>query len=295
MSTDAEDTEDAGEVARAEDATQAEDDAGAKPEGGPPAERPGGSSLAIVAWGLSLYAGCRAIDIFLEAQALAAAVGQAVLVEWGSARLGVSWSEPSRATTTAAIARRALLGAAIGAGMAATLFAILVASKGVTTETVTQVEPSVLAIGFITAALHAWRDELLLHGITLRALEGASIGAPGRVLACGITSAGAALGRSDATARTVFAAFLLGIVLGALWVRDRGAWQPWAAHAAFRWTTGTVLAGGLVHSRLATNAWAGGSDGVLGGTAATIALVPVALLAMVWAVRRISPRSARVG
>jgi hypothetical protein len=115
------------------------------------------------------------------------------------------------------------------------------------------------------------------------------------MVACGVTSAGAALGRADATARSVFSAALLGVIFGALWVRDRGAWQPWAAHAGFRFATATLLSGGVVHSRLAENDWAGGVVGMLGGTAAAVALAPLAAAALVWTGRRISPPSAPMG
>ena len=153
-----------------------------------------------------------------------------------------------------------------------------------------------LAIGFATAAIHAWRDELLLHGIPLRAIgEGPGISDVVKVIACGVTSAGAALGRGDASARSIFVAALFGMVLGALWVRDRGAWQPWAAHTAFRFATGTLLAGGVVQVRLIDNAWSGGSAGILAGTAAGVALAPLAILALVLTVRRMSPRPAAIG
>ena len=260
----------------------------------------GGLRPDVAAWGVVLYAGCRAIEIFLEAQSMAAAVGQAVLVEWGSSRLGVNWSDPSAPTTSVVIARRAAIGAAIGLGVAGLVFATLLATRAVTLDAVVHVEASILGIGLVTAGLHAWRDELLFHGLTLRAL-GTSVSPLGRVLACGVTSAGAALGRSDASARAVFVAFLLGIVFGALWLRDgggsssSGAWQPWAAHTALQWTVGTLLAGGVVHARLADDIWAGGSAGMLGGTAATIALVPVSVASLLWTVRRMSPRSTGVG
>lgn len=259
----------------------------------------GGLRPDVAAWGVVLYAGCRAIEIFLEAQSMAAAVGQAVLVEWGSSRLDVNWSDPNAPTTSTVIARRAAIGAAIGLGVAGLVFATLVATRAVTLEAVTHVEASILGLGLLSAGLHAWRDELLFHGLTLRVL-GTSVSPLGRVLACGVTSAGAALGQSDASARSVFAALLLGIVFGALWLRDSGgssssgAWQPWAAHTAFQWMLGTLVTGGVVHARLADDTWAGGGAGMLGGTAATVALVPVSVLALLWAARRISPRSVRV-
>jgi hypothetical protein len=257
------------------------------------------SSVAVVVWGLAMYAGCRAIEILLEAQSMAAAVGQAVLVEWGSSRLGVVWSSPPAAgeppVTAVRVARRAGVGAAVGLAAAATLFVVLLASRGIAVQSVTKIEPSIVGIGLLTAAVLAWRDELLLHGVTLRALEAVQVGPLGKVLACGMTSAGAALGRPDATPRTVFTAALLGAVFGALWVRDRGAWQPWATNTAFSFATGTILSGGFVQTRLADDAWAGGSAGILGGTAATIAFVPLAVLALGWAARRISPPSPKSG
>jgi len=251
-----------------------------------------GLRASVAAWGIVLYVGCRAIDIVLQAQSLAAAVGQVVLVEWGSSRLGVTWSDPTPPTSNAATAWRVAAGAAWGFLGAALLFGTLFLSRSVGVEAVAHIEVSVLAIGLGTAALHSWRDELLFHGITLRMLEGTPVSPVFKVLACGVTSAGAALGRSDSTARSVVVAALLGIAFGALWVQDRGAWQPSAAHAAFRWSTGTLLSGGIVHSRLADNAWAGGNAGMLGGTAAVIALAPACIFALGWTAQRISPRSA---
>jgi hypothetical protein len=246
--------------------------------------------LSVAAWGLVLYAGCRVIEIFLAAQSMAGAVGQAVLVEWGSSRLGVAWTDPKTPTTTAVIARRVAIGAAVGFGIAGVVLAILAVSRGASIASVSSIEASVLAIGFVTTALTAWRDELLHHGIVLRALDAnganGSFGGDrtradvGKILACGLTSAGAALGRSDVTARSVVVAAALGIVFGAIWLRDRGAWQPWAAHTAFRYTTGTLLAGGFVHTKVGADSWAGGDAGMLGGTAAVIALLPVAALAL---------------
>lgn len=249
----------------------------------------------VAAWGLGLYAGARVIQIVLEAQSMAAAVGQAVLAEWGTSRLGVVWSPPDAPSSTAATFRRVGIGAAIGVGLAVLALVFPLATRSATVERVAGVELSVLGIGLLTAVLSAWRDELIQHGVVLRALPDAAP-APLRVVACGVVSAGAALGRSDATARAVFVAFLLGVVAGALWVKDRGAWQPWAATAATRFTIGTLLSGGVVQVRLVEDAWTGGSAGLLGGTAATLALAPPAIAAVVWAARRrISPPSARVG
>jgi len=245
---------------------------------------PSGVSVAI--WGLLMFGACRAIEIFLEAQSMAGAVGQAVLVEWGSSRLGVYWSEPRRGKqgepmTALLIAKRAFKGFSVGLTCAVALFIVLLATRGATTEPVAKLEASVLIIGLATSAIFAWRDELLFHGIALRAIEGTTANPLMKVLACGATSAGAAIGRPDATAKSIVGAALFGVILGTLWVRDRGAWQAWAANTGFRYATGTLFSGGIIHSRLAANGWAGGDAGMFGGTAFTVALAPLAILSLV--------------
>lgn len=257
-------------------------------------DRPAQTALVAV-WGVALYAGTRGIELLLEAQSMAAGVGQALLAEWGSGRVGVEWSDPATKPTSAVLARRAATGFVLGLGAAGFLVAVLALSRAVMFEPTDGVAPSLLLVGLVTAGLSAWRDELLLHGIAIRAVSSAGTGALGQVLACGATSAGAALGQPDASARTVFVAALLGVVFGALWVRDRGAWQPVFAHAAFQFVTTTVLAGGVAHMRLARDSWAGGDAGLLGGTAAAVALAPLAIVALLVIARGLSPRSATVG
>lgn len=255
-----------------------------------------GLRVGVAVWGIVLFAGCRAFDVLLEAQSLAAAVAQVVLVEWGASRLGVVWTDPASPPRTSALAKRVAQGAAVGFAVAALVIGTLVASRALTLEPVARAEIAVLAIGLFTAALHAWRDELLVHGIPLRALSGTATASPlSRTLACGVTSAGMALGRPDADPRTVFAAALVGVVFGVLWLQDRGALVPVSAHAAFRWASGALVSGGIVHGRLAADAWAGGNAGILGGTAAVVALAPAGILAVVWAAARMSPPPARVG
>lgn len=257
-------------------------------------DRPAQTAL-VATWGIALYAGARGLALLLEAQAMAAGVGQALLAEWGASRLGVGWSDPATKPTSFDLLRRAATGFAVGLVTAALLLAVLTLSRAVIVERVAGLEPSLLAVGLVTAGLHAWRDELLLHGVTIRAVSGAGVGQLGQVIACGATSAGAALGQIGASPRTVFAAALLGIVFGALWARDRGAWQPVFAHTAFLFATSTLLSGGAVHMQLKDDAWAGGGAGVLGGTAATVALAPLAMVALLTIARGLSPRSAPVG
>jgi hypothetical protein len=259
-----------------------------------PQIEPEGSALTIAFWGLLLFVGCRVIQIFLATQSMASSVAQAVLAEWGAGRLGVTWTAPDETLSPARSARRAAEGAGMGVAVAALVLGVLVASRGAMVSAASSGGVSLLVVGFVGASLTAWRDEMILHGIPLRALQGTSLGAVPKALACGITSAGYALGRTDASPRTVFVAALVGVLLGLLWVRDRGVWQPWAAHAALRFATGTLFSGGLLQVRLADSTWAGGDGGMLAGTAAVIAIAPVAVLALV-RTAGVSPRSGNQG
>ena len=245
-----------------------------------PARQGRGPSLAIAGLGVALAIGVRLAVLVLSAQAMAALVAQVVLVEWGTARAGVVWSAVPASTT--AILRRALPASAIGLGLAASIVLLGAVTNGVDLERVPSVSVSLLALGLVNAVLVAWRDELLLHGLAIRALGDASPPLA-RILACAATSAAAAVGKGDTSPRAVVVAALLGAILGALWVRDRGAWQPFAAHVAFRFAAGPLLAGGIVQMRVAATTWGGADAGLLGGTLAVVALLPFASAAVVLA------------
>jgi hypothetical protein len=235
----------------------------------------------VAAWGLALYTLTRIIGVVFASASMASAVGQAIAAEWGAGRLGVTWSDPhEKLPTTRQIARRALLGAACGVGAAAALVIFAAATRAALVEKIDGSTPwSLVALGLVTAALMAMRDELLLHGITLRAL--APLRSPvARSLACGVTSAAAALGDPTATWRLAMVHFLVGTALGALWVRDRGAWMAWGAHAAWLFVVGTVFGGGVAQTRVADTPWGGSDAGILGGSAAVLVLVPITLVAL---------------
>jgi hypothetical protein len=238
------------------------------------------ASSRVALWGLAILGGTRIVALLLESASMPSAVGQAVLAEWGTGRLGVAWSDPkSPMPTTGSIARRAGLGAAIGIVAAAVVVGFLAATQAVLLE---RVSPSTsgVVVALVTAGLYAMRDELLLHGLVLRAL----VSAPSpvlKVVACGITSAAAAYGELGATSpRAVIVQGLLGVIFGALWVRDRGAWPAWGAHTAWLFTTSFLMQGGIFESRVASSAWGGGDAGPLGGTAAVVALLPLAFGAL---------------
>jgi hypothetical protein len=238
------------------------------------------AAVRTAAWGLVLYTATRLIGMVAASTSMAAAVAQAVAAEYGAGRLGVAWSDPLQPLPNAGqMARRASIGAALGAGAAAVLALLAFATRAAIFDKPESTSWSIIAVGLVTAALTAMRDELLLHGVTLRALSSVEAAIP-RALACGVTSAAASLGEPTTTPILAGAHFLLGTAFGSLWVRDRGAWMPWGAHFAFLFVTGTILGGGAFQMRNAMNAWGGSEAGILGGTVALVALGPVALFAL---------------
>src|SRR5690606_33774642 len=179
-----------------------------------------------------------------------------------------------------AIARRAAKGVVIGLAIGASVTVFVVVTGGAILDP-SDATTSVLVIGLVTSGLAAVRDELLLHGLTLRVLVTVPAPLP-RALACGLASAAAATAAPGAGVRGVVVQFCLGVVFGSLWIRDRGAWLAWGAHAAFLFATGTLVHGGLYDAVVASSAWGGGDGGLLGGYAAIAALVPCALAALAY-------------
>jgi Type II CAAX prenyl endopeptidase Rce1-like len=234
--------------------------------------------------GLAAYTAARLAALLLQSASMPAAVAQAVIAEWGGGRLGVTWSDPEAPPPeTRDIVKRALAGAAIGALVAASTVLFLRTTRAVYL-TQTSSTGAGIAIAFFTACLLATRDELLLHGVVLRALSGVGSTVP-RVLACAVTSAAAAYGEGAAP-RSVGVHAVLGLVFGAMWVRDRGAWLAWGAHAAWLFVTALLLSGGAFDAHVGSSSWGGGSDGPLAGSAALVSVLPLAVGALVWAARR---------
>lgn len=239
------------------------------------------AAARTAAWGLAIYTATRFIAIVLASASMASSVAQAIAAEWGAGRLGVTWSDAhAPPPSSGQMAKRAAIGAAAGAIAAAVLLLIAWTTHAALVEKTQGALPwSLVAVGLVTAGLNAMRDELLLHGVTMRALS--SVGSPvARSLACGITSAAAALGDPTATVRTAIAHLLLGTALGSLWVRDRGAWMAWGAHTAWLFVVGTLFGGGLAEMRVASSSWGGANAGILGGTVAIVALAPIAIVAL---------------
>ena len=243
-----------------------------------PAESRAAASAAIKvgAWGLLVFFGTRIASIIFESASMPSAVAQAVLAEWGAGRLGVSWSDPkAKVPTGREIAKRAGAGAAIGAVIACVFVAFLATTRAVILD---RAHPSgsAIAIALVTAGFYAMRDELLLHGLVMRVLVSVESPLP-KVIACGLTSAAAAYAEPTASPQGVVATGLLGIVFGALWVRDRGAWPAWGAHIAWLFTSSALMQGGVFEARVLASTWGGGNAGPIGGNAAIVALAPFAI------------------
>lgn len=234
-----------------------------------------GQGARIVGLGLLFYAGVSFVGAYFAENATGAAVLQAVLAEWGAGRLGITWSDSNaKQPTIAAIARRAARGASMGLTAAVVVlgFALLTRAARLAPNTPALVP---VLVGVAVPAFVAMKDELLFRGLVLRLLP-ASTPAPFALLACGLSSAAAAMGAGAKTIPEVAAAALGGVAFGALWRRDRGAWMAWGAHTAWLWASGPLAHGGIIDVRAALTPWGGGDAGLGAGWASVAALVPVA-------------------
>jgi len=242
----------------------------------------------VIAWGLLLYAGVLLVGAKLQSKAFGSLALQMVIAEWGAGRLAVAWSDPTVDPPTAsAIARRAGRGATLGLVAALGVVVFSVVTHGLVAHP-NAPEPGQLVMGFVTAAIVAARDELLLRGIVIRAFRKACPTLALLVVCAGAGAAaeyGALAGSGDASWPRLLIAGLLAVVFTSLWLVDRGGFLPLGAHAAWITATGAVIRGGLFDLRPAMNAWGGGDVGVTGSVAVAVALVPITALAAGWALR----------
>jgi membrane protease YdiL (CAAX protease family) len=242
----------------------------------------------VLLWGLLLYGGVLLVASKLQAKSFGSLGLQMVLAEWGAGRLAVAWSDPSAAPPTyGAIGRRAGRGAAIGLLGAAVVIGLMLATRALSWHDNTP-EVGQLAVGLVTAAIVAARDELLFRGILLRAFRN-TCGPLARLLVCGGAAVAAeygALAADSAPSRErLLIAGLLGVAFASLWLVDRGGWLPLGAHAAWTTATGVLVRGGVFDLRPAMTAWGGGDAGVAASLATVTALVPLVLVAAAWALR----------
>jgi hypothetical protein len=249
----------------------------APPTAGPSAAAPLGDPAKVVAWGLVFWGAVQlAASVFARNATVAVAV-QAAIAEWGAGAMGIAWSDPvAPIPTPVSILRRAALGATLGGATAALGIAAALAAG---TASLAPFAPAVgpVALGLVLAALGAVRDELLVRGVVLRATRG--VFTPWAALAaCGAATAAARFGVDGTLTSVVAFEALRGSALGALWMRDRGAWMAWAANAAWTWTAGSLARGGVLDVR-----FKGESQG---GLPVLLVLATAALTAAAWSMRK---------
>jgi hypothetical protein len=203
----------------------------------------------VVVWGLVFWGGEILTSSALEKSALAMVAAQAGLAEWAAGRLAIPWSDRrGSASTWRSVGRRAALGASLGLACATTVVAASLAARAATVHAGDFAFASLL-VGALVAVLGAVRDELLLRGVVVRATRLLPI--PATLVACGLAAAAARFGIEGRVTGALVPEALKGAALGALWLRDRGAWMACAANAAWTWALGPVVQGDLIDLRSA--------------------------------------------
>ena len=203
----------------------------------------------IVLWGIAMVGAVVVAGGYLEERHAAAVVVQLVIVEFGTGRLGVAWSDPlAPMPTGAAMTRRALRGAAFGAAAAVVLVGASVLARVAELSFGTfGIAP--IAVGLVTSAAAGARDELLLRGLVLRAL-GPRAELPTRLAVCAAAGVAWRYGTTpNVTWPALAFAGLSAAAFAALWIRDRGAWLAVGANAAFAFCSGTLAQGSLLDVR----------------------------------------------
>ena len=236
----------------------------------------------VVGWGLLFWAAVQFASIPFARSAVALVAVQALLAEWCAGRLGIPWSDPlAPLPTRQQVAGRVARGAAAGGAAAVVVLALVILVLRRSQPAEGSLAPTALAISLVVTLLKAARDELLLRGIVLRATRGllpwwVSLAATG---AC---AAAAQFGLQGVLSLGLAAEAMRAVALGALWLRDRGAWMAVAANAMWTWT---LAAGGVVDLR-----FLGGGDASVAGLAVTTV---AAVIAVAWASRALPAPTGR--
>jgi hypothetical protein len=205
----------------------------------------------VVITGLLFWAGAQLASTVFDRNETAAVAVQAAIAEWGAGRMGIAWSDPRKPVPSFRVLRMRI---ALGAGLGlATMGLVVAVALGIRAASIHGAVPTVssLLVGLMVGTLGAVRDELLLRGFVLRATRGL-LGTPAAVLVCGGAAAAARFGIDGVITLAILAEALRAVALGALWVRDRGAWMAVAASAAWAWAAGPIVHGGLFDVRFRT-------------------------------------------
>jgi hypothetical protein len=228
----------------------------------------------IAGWGLLFWGAVQLAGALLDRYATAMLAIQAVIAEWGAGTIGIAWSDPlAPAPSTDAVVRRAAGGALFGASAAVLVVLVALATRGAS-HAATPPAVETVVLGLLVSSLAAVRDELLLRGVVLRLARGRLPAWTG-LLVCGAAAAAARFGVSGAVGLALAVEGLRGVALGALWMRDRGAWMACGANTAWMVTLGPIVHGGLVDVRFAVEPDA--------GLPALVVTAVVALAASLWA------------
>ncbi len=244
----------------------------ALPTAAPDAPPSLGNAAKVVAWGLVFWGIVELAGAAFEKTAMATLLVQAVIAGWGAGRMGIVWTDPGKHAPARSPFRRAATGAVVGA-VAASAAVVLSLSFHSATLWPTTIAPGALFIGLAASGLAAVRDELLLRGVVLRTTRG--LWPPwAMILASGATSAAATFGGPGASVSLLLAEGLRGAALGGAWLRDRGAWMPCAANAAWMWGFGAATRGAMWDVRF---------DSAPDPARPTLAVLSLAAAAAMWA------------
>ena len=233
-------------------------------------------SAKTVAWGLVFWSAVQLAETVFGRNAFGMVAVQATLAEWGAGRMSVAWSDPlAPMPSWAAVRRRVGRGLLFGSTAAAAVVLVALATHG---ATATGVSPQfgLLVMGLLVSTLASVRDELLLRGVVLRAMRGV-LPPWAALLVCGAAAAAAYFGVERAVGLGLAVEGLRGIALGALWMKDRGAWMACAANGAWAFVLDAVVRGGLIDARFA--------DSPTEGVPALVVAALAAVAAAVWALR----------
>lgn len=205
--------------------------------------------VRVVGWGVAIWTAILVAGAYLAQNHTGAVLAQIVIAEFGTGRLGVAWSDPLAPLPTAkAIAQRAGRGALLGAAAAVMLLGASIAVRSATLE-IGSLSVASLVAGFVTSACVAARDELIAHGLVLRAL-GPTASFAVRIATGGAASAALHFGtRTNATWLSLAFALFAGVATTSLWLRDRGAWLAVSASTAFLYVTGPLSKGAILDVR----------------------------------------------
>jgi uncharacterized protein len=217
------------------------------------------------AWLVGIAAAVRIVDLLLGNNPFAAAIAGAVLVDFATARAGVTWdgrpeasesrsrgktASPPESTAGAGehvalrIARKLGTGVAIGASIVVITIAVGLVPGW---AQISMGMPSpILGFALVRAAAVSVRDELLYRGLVLTLAERAKL--PGHVAVAYAALAGAASIAllPESSPGAVILALASGWLFASLWRRGQGAWEAVGAHAAWAFCAESLLRGGLL-------------------------------------------------